>query len=180
MILGVLIIVVIGIVIINLLGQSKKGETIPPIGTEETGITLPTTHIVTKGEDLWKISEKYYKSGYNWTDIASANEIANPNIIEEGTELTIPDVTPKLINKAQVEESPTPILSQNETNVTSPSAVNASAITGDHYTVVKGDNLWKIAVRAYGDGYKWVDISKSNSLKNPNLIHSGNEFVIPR
>ena len=28
-----------------------------------------------------RISEKFYKSGYNWVDIAKANNIANPNSI---------------------------------------------------------------------------------------------------
>jgi nucleoid-associated protein YgaU len=45
---------------------------------------------------------------------------------------------------------------------------------------VKGDSLWKIAVRAYGDGYKWVSIAKANKLVNPNLIHSGNVLTLPR
>jgi nucleoid-associated protein YgaU len=40
--------------------------------------------------------------------------------------------------------------------------------------------LWTIAVRAYGDGYKWTEIAKANKLVNPNLIHPGNVFVLPR
>jgi len=33
-------------------------------------------------------------------------------------------------------------------------------ITSNTYTVVKGDFLWDIAIRTYGDGYRWVDIAK--------------------
>jgi len=46
--------------------------------------------------------------------------------------------------------------------------------------VVKGDNLWQIALRAYGDGYQWVKIARENKLANPDLIHSGNILKIPR
>ncbi|MFI5265695.1 MAG: LysM peptidoglycan-binding domain-containing protein [Candidatus Levyibacteriota bacterium] len=53
-------------------------------------------------------------------------------------------------------------------------------ITGKTYTVKAGDDLWNIAVRAYGDGYKWVDIARVNNLSNPNLIFSDNVLVIPR
>ncbi len=47
------------------------------------------------------------------------------------------------------------------------------------YQVVKGDTLWSIAIKVYGDGYRWPEIAKANKLQNPNLIHSGNIFVIP-
>ena len=63
---------------------------------------------------------------------------------------------------------------------TAESAVEVDTIDGDTYTVIRGDNLWNIAVRAYGDGFKWVDIAKANDLANPSIIHRGNVLVIPR
>lgn len=59
------------------------------------------------------------------------------------------------------------------------SAQNTS-ISGATYEVQKGDNLWNIAVRAYGDGYKWSEIARENKLVHPNLIHSGNILILPR
>jgi nucleoid-associated protein YgaU len=53
-------------------------------------------------------------------------------------------------------------------------------ITGNQYTVVKGDSLWNIAVRAYQDGYQWVKIADENNLGNPDKIHPGNVLNIPR
>ncbi len=47
------------------------------------------------------------------------------------------------------------------------------------YTVVKGDSLWKIAESTYGDGEKWMDISKANSLRNPDVIQIGKELELP-
>ena len=165
MILGAFIIVIVGILVINYFKKSDEGTTIPGSNTTtEENNTVPTkggTHIVKKGETLWSIAEDAYNSGYNWVDIARENKIANGNKIEVGQKLNIPDVKSKTptVNKTKLSES---------------------KITGNTYTVVKGDSLWKIAVRAYGDGYKWVEIAKENHLANPNLIHQGNRLVIPK
>lgn len=49
------------------------------------------------------------------------------------------------------------------------------------YTVVKGDCLWKIAKKFYGDGSRWPEIYDANTdiIKNPNLIYPNQVFVIP-
>jgi nucleoid-associated protein YgaU len=68
----------------------------------------------------------------------------------------------------------------NESNSEAVIGETTSGVTpGGSYTVVHGDNLWNIAVAAYGDGYRWVDIAEANDLVNPNIIHAGNVFVIP-
>lgn len=52
-------------------------------------------------------------------------------------------------------------------------------IEGGEYVVEKGDNLWKIAVAKYNDGYKWVDISKANKLKNAGYVEVGQKLILP-
>jgi nucleoid-associated protein YgaU len=52
------------------------------------------------------------------------------------------------------------------------------------YTVVQGDNLWKIAQKYLGDGSRWQEIYTYNNNKsiiggNPNLILPGMELSIP-
>ncbi len=121
---------------------------------------------VEAGDNLWQISEKFYKSGYNWVDIAKANNLANPSDIHVGDNLVIPNVKPKILTQT---------VETGETGASS-----TQAITGSTYTVVKGDYLWDIAVKAYGDGFKWVDIAKANNLSNPDLIFSGDVLKIPR
>lgn len=51
----------------------------------------------------------------------------------------------------------------------------------DIYTVVAGDTLWKIAVKVYGDGNRFVDIIRANPqvLKSPNRLEPGQVLVIP-
>ncbi len=49
------------------------------------------------------------------------------------------------------------------------------------YTVKSGDSLSKIAKHFYGDASKWHRIFEANrdKIKNPDLIHPGQEFTIP-
>lgn len=47
------------------------------------------------------------------------------------------------------------------------------------YTVVRGDCLWRIAQRYYGDGSKYPRIAQANGIRNPNLIFPGQVLTIP-
>lgn len=173
MVLGVLVIVVVGALIFNYfkgIREEEKEEIVSEEGielVEEEGklvpAGLPVSHKVVRGEHLWEIAEKYYGSGYNWVDIAKENSLANANLLFVDQKLTIPRVEVK---------KPTTKLAKAETA--------GLTITGNTYTVVRGDHLWGIALRAYGDGYRWVEIAKANNLVIPNLIHTGNVLVIPR
>jgi len=125
---------------------------------------LPSTHTVAKGENLWKIAQNYYSSGYNWVDIAKANNLKKPHLITQGQVLNIPQVPVKTLK-----------LTATQVSQTSPT------ITSDTYTVIKGDSLWKISVRAYGDGFQWVKIARENNLlKNPGVIYPGTVLRLPR
>lgn len=124
------------------------------------------TYIVKAGDDLWHIAQSHYNDGYKWTEIAKANKLAAPGYIHVGDTLTLPEVAT---------QSQTALLSQQNTP-----ELKGTSISGSNYTVMKGDDLWDIAVRAYGDGYRWVDIAKANNLARPNLIFSGNVLTIPR
>jgi len=70
-----------------------------PVKYIEGNITQPVpqlpvkrTHIVGFGDTLWKISEKYYNSGFEWRRIYEANKdkIKNPNVIYMFQKLLIP------------------------------------------------------------------------------------------
>ncbi len=53
--------------------------------------------------------------------------------------------------------------------------------TNKTYTVVKGDCLWNIAKKFYGNGSKYTVIYDANKdkIKNPNLIYPGQVLTIP-
>ena len=141
-------------------GQTQSTSTVAK--QQEVVKAMPKTYTVQSGDYLWSIAEKIYGSGYNWVDLAQANNLENPGVLYAGTKLIVPDVAPKMTT-----------VQANPTQVQNP-------ITGNTYTVVKGDFLWNIAVRAYGDGYEWVKIANANNLVNPDLVFSGNVLVLPR
>src|SRR4030042_2462343 len=120
------------------LSKDPEGNYVP------TG--LPITHEVKKGDHLWSISTTYYGNGYNWVDIAQANSITNPGLIEEGQKLVIPKVELRVVPDQRVIAGAT---------------TQANTIDGATYVVVKGATLWDISVRAYQDGYRWMEIYKA-------------------
>jgi putative chitinase len=133
-----------------------------------------TVYTIVPGDDLWAISVKVYGDGYRWTEIARANNLTDPSLIHAGNKLTIPSGKSGIVARGQVVE-PTEMTSQD-----SEAQKGSLKISGVTYTIESGDDLWDIAVRAYGDGYKWVDIAKANNLTDPNLIFSGNILKLPR
>ena len=166
MFLGALVVLVIGVLVFNYFRsvnqpaqEEVQSETIPAEADQVISLEdLPTVYTVKKGDNLWKIAENIYGSGYNWVDIAQENNLTNPDLLAVGQELNIP--------KAEI--------------IQPEITVFGTTITGDSYTVAEGDHLWGIAVRAYGDGYQWVKIAQENNLDNPNLIHPGNVLKLSR
>lgn len=166
LVLGVAVVLVVGSVIVNTIKNKGLMPGSPEQKKEASGtstgpIESPTTHVVEAGDTLWSISEKFYKTGYNWQDLAKANNIANPDWIQVGQMLNIPVVTP-IYPPGQVNSG---IMDKKPDSKT--------------YTIVSGDNLWNIAVAQYGNGFRWGDIAKANTLTNPNLIYPGNVLTLP-
>ncbi len=117
--------------------------------TETTTTTIPATHTVAAGENLYRIGLKY---GISWVAIANTNNLANPNILTVGQVLNLPGgSTPN--------PGPTP-----------------SPQTETTYKVQPGDNLFRIGLKF---GISWVQIAEANGLVNPNVITVGDDLKIP-
>ncbi len=56
---------------------------------------------------------------------------------------------------------------------------NNNASQKRYYTVVRGDTLWGIAKRFYGNGSRYPEIAKANNISNPDIIHVGQKLLIP-
>ncbi len=156
----------------GLIDGGNTAEVTPTNDIDDT--TLPKTHKVVKGEDLWHISEKYYKSGYNYVDLIKANKLNKNGIIYSGMELSIPNVEAKKLTVVSKGSE------ANSFEITNDVSTSKSIEPGEYLTV-KGDSYWKIAVKAYGDGYAWTKIYQANKkvFANANIITAGVKIVIP-
>lgn len=68
-----------------------KQEDVPAAAAPENpAVTDNKSHTVQSGDTLWGIAKKYYGNGGQYQKIASANGIANPNVISVGQVLSIP------------------------------------------------------------------------------------------
>jgi nucleoid-associated protein YgaU len=163
--LGLAVVLLIGSVIFSLLTKKSAPVTTPEAAKTEADQVqnqpLPTTHVVKANESLWSIAEIYYKSGYNWVNLREANHLTHPDKIDVGQILTIPNVKP----------------------IMPPGEISAASTTSKprdaSYTVKTGDTLWSIAQNEYENGYRWVDIARTNNLANPDVIHAGNLLKLP-
>lgn len=160
MALGLAVVLLLGMLIYNYV-TAKQTSTAQKAKEEAEAqqMALPASYTVAAGDTLWTIAEKYYKSGYNWVDIAKANNLANADWVAAGQTLTIPEATP-IMPQGQI-------------------AAATTGLGNKEYTVVHGDSLWSIALSQYGDGYRWSAIALANNLGNPDLIHAGNVLVLP-
>lgn len=176
MFLGLIIVVVVGGLIFNYF-QKNKGTISIPGSSDEVALNenIPVIksgdYEVVKGDSLWKIAMEKYGNGYAWVEIAKANNLKNPSSLESGQKLVIPEKV--LVNGKEFGLAGTTTTASNNNSLVAP---------GTEYVVTKGDNLWKIAVKAYGDGYQWTKIWQGNRSKLPNAngLEIGMKLAIPK
>jgi len=155
MLLGLVVVVVIIFLISNFVRRGKGNISLPGLSqqNEVAGKPIETVksvgnYDVKKGDNLWKIANTIYGDGYKWEIIARENKISNPSQIEIGQKLIVPTLT-----QAQKETTEIP----------------------GEYKVIKGDNLWRIAITYFKDGYQWKKIWELNKdeIINPNRLEIG-------
>ena len=171
--LGGVVILVISIAVVSLLFQkiTSQSEKISPEDEQKTKAKVTSTnkvrtYVVKEGDQLYLIAQKLYGSGLNMEDIMKTNKITNPDLLEVGQKLIIPDVKPR---------SPT-------VGIITESAAKTEKVTAksDKYTVKEGDNLVKIALQTYGDSYAWKRIADANAITNSDQLEVGKILIIPR
>jgi LysM repeat protein len=152
-------------------GESPEGEVVenPLIAG------APTTHVVQPGETLASIAAKY---GITVADLLKSNNIANPDLIYRGQELSVWTTA-----SVQIEENPAPealpTLSFDLQVAGDPFVVPdirvAPAIQTTHI-IQPGETLAKIAAKY---GVAWSEIAAANNIANVDRIYTGQELIIP-
>jgi len=172
MFLGLVVVVAVVGFMVNFIEKRKGNIDVPGVSNDikidknddvKNVDNMVESIVVVKGDSLWKIAVRVYNDGYKWTEIAKANNLENPGILLIGQKLIIPKIESVAIN--------------NDGKGESIGVVDQEQID---YVVVRGDSLWKIAVRVYNDGYKWTKIwqDNRNKLNSPDELEIGMKLVV--
>ncbi|PZF82758.1 peptidoglycan-binding LysM [Jiangella anatolica] len=129
------------------------------------------THIVQRGESLWRIAEQELGDGMRWPEIAELNygtpqpggrSLDNTHWIDPGWQLLLPP-------------EPAPAEPVADTGATT-------------HVVVEGDTLWGIAEQRLGDGARYPELVEASRdtvqpdgarLTDPDLIRPGWTITVP-
>ncbi|RJQ07845.1 MAG: LysM peptidoglycan-binding domain-containing protein [Dehalococcoidia bacterium] len=124
-------------------------------------------YTVQPGDSLWEIARRFYGDGTRYVDIFDASRsqatlaarLTDPRFIEPGWVLAIPLPARNFV-------------------------VNEAAA----YRVMAGDDLWSIAARLLGDGFRWTELFDANRgqvmpdgrrFTDPSLIYPGWILALP-
>lgn len=165
--------------------QAKKPESVKP--------ALPRTYVVTEGDNLAVIAQKFYGADegnrkINVMRIFRANRelLGSPDEIYVGQKLTIPPLPSSTADKdkigsvfsgtvfKKVESIGKRLLSADR-----PKAGRARQ--SRQYVVREGDSLWQIAAEQLGDGSRYKEINKLNRdiLENEDTLAVGMRLRMP-
>lgn len=105
----------------------------------------------------------------------------NAQVIIRSVDYTEPDGTGDLTCTVQIQEYRAPEAIPAETSETQVGAARAVGNVPEvrTYTVVKGDCLWSIARRFYGDGSLCYRLATANNIPNANIIYPGQVLTLP-
>lgn len=141
-----------------------------PIAVEniDSSALAPTAtyHIVGRGETLAAIAGRY---GVSWQDIATWNNLIDPNQIFAGQRL--------LVNTSSTAPTYSAVAGPTIQEATPIEAAPPNATSAQRtYTVRAGDTLASIAAQY---NINWTTIARANTITNPNSIFSGQQLIIP-
>lgn len=175
MFLGLVIVVVVAGLVLNFIQRNKNKVSVPGVTITQSDEStndkdFENEYIVKKGDNLWKIAVATYNDGYKWTEIAKENKLTNPGLLEKDQKLILP----------KIERKEVAVITTDKTETTGKGETKISTEQKE-YVVVKGDNLWKICVANYKDGYQWTKVWQANKkiLVNPSNLEIGMKLVLP-
>ncbi len=123
--------------------------------------TTARTHIVKKGDSLWKIAKL---EGVSVGDLTRANNLTKTSSLKIGQKLQIPQsAKAEQVTTATASVIPT---AGGSTSAPADSAAPVSDASGTVYTVKSGDSLWKIARQ---QSVSVAAIKQANNLSSDSL-----------
>lgn len=113
-------------------------------------------------------------------DLGQELNIKNGDVKEENGQLKIKGTAKNQYEKNLLWDEIKKVGGDNPSDIIADIKVEDTSVYANH-TVQKGETLGKIAKHYYGKPMKYVAIFEANKdiLKNPDVIHPGQELVIP-
>ncbi len=136
------------------------------------------THTVVKGDNYQKLARKYYNDVSKWQVIYEANGV-EPEKLVIGKKLRIPALDepgdPTVYRRVTTTRERTVT-----TRTTEPAGNSAKP-----YTVKKGDNFYRIALKVYDDASHWKKLYQHNRSQlpdpnDPSSLRAGTRIEIPK
>lgn len=76
--------------------------------------------------------------------------------------------------------TPEPVLSKPAVEeIVQPPKPKLPEVRPESYVIQKGDTLWSIATRFYGNGQRWIDIARTNRIYRPDRMSLGTTIRLP-
>lgn len=140
-----------------------------PIPAEASFTEETIRYKVKNGDTLEEIAAKHLGSKSKWKEILKWNEGLNPARLKVGQEIVI---HPSVRESRVAQEAPSARAQEIQTSV---------AFSEKKYKVTKGDSLYDIAKKVYGDGNQWKKIFDANrdKLRDPGMLSDGMELKLP-
>jgi len=165
--------------------KTRKPESVKP--------ALPKTYVVTEGDNLAVIAQKFYgaEEGNRKTNVmrifrANRELLESPDEIHVGQELTIPPLPTLTPDKDKIGSvisgtvfEKVESIGKRWLSANRPKAGKAKQ--SRQYVVREGDSLWQIAAERLGDGSRYKEICKLNAniLDDEDTLTVGMRLIMP-
>jgi nucleoid-associated protein YgaU len=157
-------------------------------GLAESALPDYMVYTAAAGDTWTLLADRFYRSATYVPLLQSANEgLAAPSA---GDALLVPvydfraapkDRAPRSAAPARPAE-PAVLTAASSAGAASGAATKPSGAAAGSYTVVDGDNLWKIAQKTYGSGARWNEIFEANKdvMRDADSLKVGMTLRIPK
>jgi nucleoid-associated protein YgaU len=145
---------------------------------------VPATHAyaVRAGDTLSEIAQRELGSSRRWQELVAANPGLDPAKLRVGKTIQIPGAKaagqPATASAGSSKSAAKDDLKTAKKETAKKDTAPAAG-SGKTWKVGKGENLWRIAERALGDGKRWGEIAKLNPKVNPDKLVQGQVLVLP-
>jgi len=165
---------------VTAVGEDHSESAAPRRAAVETLDQHTVVHLVSAGDDLWSLAERYYGSGAEWRKIVRANPdllASDPTAdLTPGTALAIAGPTASALGPSDSAEG-----ASGDSEAGGPSTLANVTVASEEYTVEKGDTLWHLAEERLGDGHRYPELQRLNSgvIDDPDYIETGWTIALP-